>query len=192
MLSLPRNLWRAEWDMSDVVQFFVKQDKGDEAAKFAPPYLLTFGIERSNVPQGRASALPILEAIKASEQFAEEHPEYDPTSASEGADYDNPAALFGLTDAIINNGHMVPQVQQMLASLVVHLVTNTEARMAAVIEGAVSKVGLLVSPGGEMGIRQAGAAIKAAGPSVGGVGMFMLASPLSPLQFRYVSDTKDE
>lgn len=114
--------------MADVVQFFLKM--ADEDKNLKAPYLLSFGLERGNIALAAENAQPIIEAIKASGEFSD----------------DAHAARHGLADAIVANGHLDPEVQHVMAPVVVYLASDTADKQASIAAGA-KKVGFLLTPG---------------------------------------------
>lgn len=113
--------------MADVVQFFLKMDAEGEAAA---PYLLTFGLDRAHIAMAAESARPIVDAIKDSGDFAS----------------DAQAAEHGLSEAIVADGHLDPEVQHVMAPVVVFLATDTPEKQAAIADGA-KRVGFVLTPG---------------------------------------------
>lgn len=113
--------------MADIVQFFLQmaEDSDDATA----PYLLSFGLERAHLAMASDSARPILDAIRAAGDFAD----------------DAQAAQHGLSEAIVANGHLDPEVQHVMAPVVVYLATDSADKLAAIAEGA-TKVGFVLTP----------------------------------------------
>ncbi|MBC7951377.1 MAG: hypothetical protein H7Z12_06070 [Rhodospirillaceae bacterium] len=114
--------------MADVVQFFLKMaEDGDD---LTAPYLLSFGLERAHIGLAGEAARPILDAIKEAGEFAD----------------DSQAAEYGLSDAIVANGHLDPEVQHVMAPVVVFLATDTPDKLAAIAAGA-TRLGFVLTPG---------------------------------------------
>lgn len=114
--------------MADVVQFFLKMaEDGDD---LAAPYLLTFGLERAHVDMAGQAARPILDAIREAGDFPD----------------DAQAAEYGLSEAIVAAGHLDPEVQHVMAPVVVFLATDTPDKLAVIAQGA-KQVGFVLTPG---------------------------------------------
>lgn len=114
--------------MADVVQFFLKMAGG--GGDLAPPYLLTFGLDRGHVAMAAENARPILDALRASGEFAD----------------DSAAARHGLAEAILADGHLDEEVRHVMASVVVFLATDDADKRAAMAAGA-TQVGFVLTPG---------------------------------------------
>jgi hypothetical protein len=110
------------------VQFFLKMEAEGDNSK--GPYLLSFGLDRAHIAMAAENARPILDAIQESGEFTD----------------DSHAARHGLADAIVANGHLDPEVQHVMAPVVVYLATNSADKRAAIADGA-KKVGFLLTPG---------------------------------------------
>jgi len=114
--------------MADVVQFFLKMaGDGDDLGQ---PYLLAFGIERGHVAMAAEGARSVLDALRASGEFAD----------------DAAAARHGLAEAILADGHMDAEVRHVMATVVVFLATDTADKRAVMAAGA-TQVGFVLTPG---------------------------------------------
>lgn len=87
-----------------------------------------------------------------------------------------------ISDAVLSNAHMQPQVQQLLGLLLLHLATNSEEKMATLDEGA-TKLGYVLMPGDQHQLN----AMAQQAPSQGGVGMVEIRDVDAPFRFRFVA-----
>jgi hypothetical protein len=138
-------------ELPDLIEFFLKSEHGP-GTEVEPPYLVHFQMDRSNVPKALNRAREMLPLII-------EHGSFDD---------ERQAAEVAIANALVNNGHMDPQLQQMLGFLLVFLLATSNEGMAAIERGA-KKVGYLFSAGSAD--RRASISKTAAATAGGAIGM---------------------
>lgn len=154
--------------MSQVIEFFLKMDNGIEADSTKPPFILHFGVPKTNIEAVRKQAETVIKNLRSHKPFA---------NPSHAAQYTIANSIF---TAEISN----PDAREILQILVVHLATDTPDKQQTLAAGA-TRVGLLLAPSPQALANAPDSVKQAYSPDT--MIKSLLDSGISPFRFRYAA-----
>jgi len=152
--------------MSQIIEFFLKMDTGREADTGMPPFILHFGLQKTQIDGVRRQAEVVLKQLNQQRPFA---------NASH-------AAQYTLANAIFTNEMKNPDARQILSILLVHLATDGAEKQQALTTGA-KRLGFLIAPSPQA----LASASESASSNADVVIKTLLNQGISPFRFRFAA-----
>jgi hypothetical protein len=154
--------------MSQVVEFFLKMDSGVEADSTKPPFILHFGVPKTQIETVRKQAETVIKSLRGQKPFA--NPSH--------------AAQYTIANSIFTNEIANPDARQILSILLVHLATDSPDKQQTLASGA-TRVGLLLAASPQALANAPESTAQSYNPDA--MIKSLLNSGISPFRFRYAA-----